>query len=303
MALKTDTKYCIKLRAIYASAITPWVESCGLTLNAGNVQAGDADADGIEDSSEYAIGTDPNNKDSDIDGMPDADEVKNGTDPNKALYANVIIETPSLNFGTGNYFGTYPTQHQYILIVNKGDNPAAIEDISVSSKHFKLGAYPKTLSHIPPQNALRLPISFLPELRGNHTATATVKIAYEAEPLPPVNLSGFGDQIPDCTMALSGTLDYGVMNSTSTELARRNIPISNAAEAGDDNEAAPLVFTVLTDNLGIVPGTRGLSVPPGKGIDLPVIIPHLTAGDYSGTLTVKTATCGEHIFEVKAEAK
>lgn len=297
MAIATDRKYCLTIRAIYSSSFTPWAETCGLTLDAGTVGAGDSDGDGLSDTEEYAFGTDPNNKDSDLDGMADLDEVNNGTDPNKALYASVFLKTPSLDFGTGNYFGSYPNQHQFILIVNKGDQAAKINEIKLSSPQFKFGIYPQMLTQIPPHNELRLPVSFLPQVEGLHKATIDIKIAYEPEPLS-AQLSGIGDDIPDCEISTEGLLDFGTLSAGDMNIARKELFISNAS-----NDAGPLTFTVLTDNLGIVPGLRGLSIPPGKGLSLPVIIPHLTPDDYSGTLIIKTAACGERVFEVNAVAK
>lgn len=43
---------------------------------------GDADADGLVNSDEYAYGTDPLNQDSDFDGFLDGEEVSGGSDPN-----------------------------------------------------------------------------------------------------------------------------------------------------------------------------------------------------------------------------
>ena len=215
MALKTSTKYCLRMRAVYASGITPWVESCGIVLSVGNVSQVDSDGDGLSNAQEYALGTDPNNKDSDLDSMADKDELNNNTDPNKALYANVFVKTPSLDFGVGNNFGTYPGQHQFILIVNKGDQVAKIDSIKLSSPHFKIGTYSQLLTHIPPKNELRLPVSFLPQSGGNHQATVEVKIAYDPEPLPLVQLYGAGSEMPNCIISTENeSLDFGEMVTT-----------------------------------------------------------------------------------------
>ena len=42
----------------------------------------DSDSDGLTDTEEEDLGTDPGNPDSDNDGLNDSDEVRNGTDPN-----------------------------------------------------------------------------------------------------------------------------------------------------------------------------------------------------------------------------
>ncbi len=41
----------------------------------------DPDNDGLTDSQEQELGTDPNNPDTDIDGLPDGEEIRRGTDP------------------------------------------------------------------------------------------------------------------------------------------------------------------------------------------------------------------------------
>lgn len=50
-----------------------------------NEQRADTDGDGLRDSEEKELGTDPGKKDTDNDELPDYDEVRQwGTDPNKA---------------------------------------------------------------------------------------------------------------------------------------------------------------------------------------------------------------------------
>jgi hypothetical protein len=58
-------------------------EVCGesLTFSPFAVGEPDTDGDGLPDSEEIALGTDPNNSDSDGDGISDGAEVTNGTDP------------------------------------------------------------------------------------------------------------------------------------------------------------------------------------------------------------------------------
>jgi hypothetical protein len=49
-----------------------------------NTLALDSDNDGVPDSQELQLGTNPNSSDSDGDGIPDETEILNGTDPNQA---------------------------------------------------------------------------------------------------------------------------------------------------------------------------------------------------------------------------
>ena len=58
-----------------------WLLLCAFALCACN---GDADQDGLSDSREAQLGTDPQNSDSDGDGLLDGDEVDRGLDPTNA---------------------------------------------------------------------------------------------------------------------------------------------------------------------------------------------------------------------------
>lgn len=63
----------------------------------------DSDGDGLPDSQEIAIGTDPNDPDSDDDGLNDGDEVALGTDPN-----NPDTDDDGLSDGEELLLGTDP---------------------------------------------------------------------------------------------------------------------------------------------------------------------------------------------------
>lgn len=58
---------------------------------------GDADSDGVSDSDEFALGTNPSLSDSDNDGFKDSDEIIAGTGPaERRAKARFIVETASV---------------------------------------------------------------------------------------------------------------------------------------------------------------------------------------------------------------
>lgn len=302
-ALKTSTKYCVRIRAIYAGAITPWTQSCGFTLNAGAVAAGDSDGDTISDAEEYALGLDPYNVDTDGDKMPDGNELANTTNPNKPLYGQLHIDTPSLDFGVGTPTGAAPNQHRVIVLTNIGDQPAVIASLTTSNTDFHLGKIPKIVSHIPPHNVARIPVSYIPTKRGPVSATATLKVTYQTG-LVPITLTGAGAQIPDCVVSPSA-LDFGVVPANSLAVTTQSITVANQSPANDPhpNLTTPFGFTMHSGKLGIAPGLRGMILPRGKALEIPVLFQHLTPGNYDTTVRIVSFYCGEQIITVKASAE
>lgn len=296
MAMDTATTYCVRARAVYADTATPWSQKCGFKLVGGGSAKTDSDSDGLSDFDEYAVGTDPNNPDTDGDGIVDGDELDNSMDPNKGLYAKVFTETPTLNFGAGNSLGTYPKQHQFILLVNNGDQPAKIEEIKIDSPYFKLGAYPQFISHIPPQNEAHIPISFLPDVHGQITATAEVKVAYQIDGPAPVVLKGFGVFMPDCQVN-PVSLDFGTVPAGDSGVTKKEITIKNGGSAD-----MFFGFTVHSNDNEIVPGLRGITLVPGQELHLPILFTHVTSGNHDAEVIIKSAYCGEQVVKVKAQA-
>jgi hypothetical protein len=144
-AMTANAQYCVRVRAVYADAVTPWAKYCGIQLAVGAASSTDTDGDGVADNEEYALGLDPNNADTDGDGVLDGDEFKQATDPLKPLFPNLMVAQSAFDFGYGQPTGAWPTQHQFIEIINNGDQPAMIQDIVVEASsggagHFQLGA-------------------------------------------------------------------------------------------------------------------------------------------------------------------
>lgn len=172
-SFQAGVSYCIRVRPVYAATVSTWAQKCGVTVVVGPAGSGDSDGDGVADSKEYALGIDPNNPDTDSDGKWDGEELANGTNPDKFQFADLEILTTQLDFGNGDPMGSFPTQHQMLILRNNGDQAVKLESITVedggfpgSAQAFKVGQFPELLSHIPPKNEARIPISFLPKWRG-----------------------------------------------------------------------------------------------------------------------------------------
>lgn len=310
LSLQKNVSYCVRVRAVYAAEATAWAQKCGVTVDPGTVAKGDADGDGLSDAQEYAMGLDPNNPDSDEDGVADGTEFKNGTNPDQYLFANLELLTPFLDFGPGNPMGGLPTQHQAIVIRNTGDQPAKLDGVVVldlgatgSSTSFKVGALPSLLSHIPPKNVARIPISFLPQWRGTVAANIIVK-TNNPTPLPSITVRGVGTDIPDCQVSPT-TLDFGMVAVNDPAVSVKYIAISNKSKLGDaaPNVDTPFGFIVHTDQNAVAPGLRGLFLPKNEELLLPIFFQHPAPGDYSGTITIESLVCGKQFVKVTAKAK
>lgn len=303
LALVAGQKYCVRARALYGKSVTPWSEVCGLQLTVGAVGEGDTDGDGITDATEYAQGLDPNNADTDGDGIDDGTELANATDPNKALFPKLVITTPIINFETGNPLGTLATQHRLIEIVNNGDQPAKVLTVTVqdgelagSAAAFQLGQYPALISHIPPYHIARIPVTFLPQWRGPAEAMVVVETTNPTS-LAPVTLQGVGMGLPECVVEPTA-LDFGMVTSDSKDVAVEYITVSNQGDAD-----APLGFTLSTTNPVFVPGLRGIVLPVGKSLQIPVVLRTAEPGTYQGAVIVKSVYCGEHVITLTAEVE
>lgn len=302
-ALKMDVNYCVSIRGVYADQVTPWSQKCGVQLSQTVQGSEDSDNDGATDAQEYAFGLDPNNPDSDGDGVNDGTEIAQGTDPNKALYASVEIQTPILDFGLGNMMGSNPKQHISLVISNKSDQPAMIDSMQVSdgvlagsSDHFKLGAFPKTLSHIPPYNVVRIPVSFLPHARGLLDAKVVIVMANK-QALAPVVLKGTGVSIPNCDVSPS-ILDFS--KSTGQPIPTAMLTISDISAPGSLLPPPDRFFgfTILTDDNAIAPGLRGLRLPFGKQLQVPVLLQKSAGKPSQGTVIVRSFHCGDQLIKV-----
>lgn len=91
-------------------------------------EAGDSDVDGLTDTEEGAIGTDPNNPDTDGDGVNDGDEVAAGTNP---------IAPPDLDADDDGL-----TDSQEAELGTNPDNPDTDNDGLTDSQEVALGTNP-----------------------------------------------------------------------------------------------------------------------------------------------------------------
>lgn len=305
--------YCVRVRGIYGKYTTNWAEQCGITVTVPSVTGGDSDGDGISDSDEYSLyGTDPFDVDSDRDGINDGTEIANGSDPNEALYPDVIVHASIIDFGSGNPFGYYLNQHQVLEIKNIGSEVADIASITVldgsqpgSAGSFLIGAYPDVLTNIPPQSTLYLPLSFLPQWRGDIEATLEISLNNGTTTLSPVTLKGYGVEIPDCQISPL-ILNFGTVAVNSSEVSLQYVTIKNSPSEEDSTPAnmnTNLGFTLSTTDLEMAPGIRGFILALGEEMTVPVLFQHKTAGNHDSLLEIYSAHCGKQLIELKGTAE
>lgn len=306
-ALAADVIYCVRVRAVYGREVTSWASRCGVTLTTGPVTSGDADEDGLTNAQEFALGIDPQDRDSDRDGIDDGTEVAGGSDPDHGYYPDLVVRTPSINFGEGDPFGRRRNQHQFIEIENNGEELATIEEVRVVDEGvaglsfaFHVGAHPETLSHIPPQNILRLPISFLPIVRGMVSARVEI-VTNNPEPADFVSVTGTGVEIPNCDISPE-IIDFGTVAVDDEAVLTRDVVISNIPTPAPDIETA-FGFTIRSTVDGIAPGIRGFILPQGEEVRIPVLFQHPEAGDYNGFLEIRSAYCGTQRVELRGRAE
>lgn len=294
LALESDEKYCVRIRAYYnTSEYSNWVENCGIEFEVASASNEDVDSDGLTENEEYEVGTDPQNPDSDGDGIDDGDEVENGSNPNGYLFPDLIVRTPDIDFGEGDPFGRYLNQHSYIEIDNSGDDIALIEEIKVidgneegSANSFKVGAFPALLSHIPTDNVVRIPVSFIPTKAGEISAFVQISSSNNPEELELIEVTGRGIGVPDCSVSPT-ELYFGIIDINEEDVQVQYVTVSNI-----NSPDAPFGFTLSTTNGEFAPGLRAYTLSPGKEIDVPVFFKHSTSGMYEAYLEVHSIACG-----------
>lgn len=302
LSLTTERPYCVRVRAIYGETTTPWAERCGIILPPPTPTASDDDGDGLTDDREYALGTDPHDPDSDHDGHPDGAEVATGTDPHHALLPRLLVHTTLIHFGEGNAFGGRRNQHQVIELENVGDEAVHIDRINLadvsppeSAAFFQIGAYPSTITQIPPQNRVFIPISFIPRRRGPVAAQLQI-VSNNPDPLAPIPLSGTGVQIPDCSVTPE-SLDFGTVGAMDQDVAVHDVTLANRPVSGDtqppNSDNTPWGFVISSTNLAMAPGLRSFVLARDEELTLPVLFQHPSAAtDYESYLDIRSFHCG-----------
>jgi hypothetical protein len=276
-------------------------------LTAPPVTTGDDDGDGLTNAQELAMGLDPQDRDSDRDGIDDGTEVAGGTDPEHAYRPHLVIRTPTLNFGEGGPFGLRRSQHQFIEIENNGEEQAGIREVRFvddgvvgSAMAFRVGHYPSLLSHIPPRNVLRLPISFLPLRRG--FVSARLEVFQEGSDIAEsASLTGVGVEIPDCQIHPEA-IDFGAVRVDDRRVLTQDIVIRNIPTPSPPTETH-FGFTIHSTVDGISPGMRGFVLPQGKEVKIPILFQHPRPGSYEGFLEIRSAVCGVQRVELKGRAE
>jgi len=315
LALKAGTQYCVRIRGIYGDTASSWTEQCSITLTVPDSNGDDADGDGLTDTEEYALGTDPNNADSDGDNTDDGTEALiDLTDPNQPKYADLIIRTPTIDFGDGDAYGSNTNQHKYLEIENAGDDVAVLTGAIVSdgsstgsANSFHVGALPATLSHIPPQSTIRVPVSFIPQTSGTLTASVQITSSNNPNIITPITLTGVGTNLPHCSVTPS-TLDFGTVSIDDQEVKVQYVTISNSGfpvslPFGSNSSNGDFGFTVSTTNNGMAPGLRAFTLPNNQKIKIPVLFQHAQAGNYDSTLEINSTTCDTLTVELKGTAE
>ncbi len=169
-----------------------------------------------------------------------------------------------------------------------------------SSAAFRVGPHPENISHIPPQNILRLPISFLPVARGSVSARVEI-VTNNPEPVAIARVAGFGVEIPNCIIS-SERIDFGTVAADNEAVLTRDIVISNIPIPAPAEETA-FGFTIHSTVEGIAPGIRGFILPQGEEVQIPVLFQHPEPGDYNGFLEIRSAYCGTQRVEVRGRAE
>ncbi|MBF0106554.1 MAG: hypothetical protein HQM16_14660 [Deltaproteobacteria bacterium] len=302
VALVEDTDYCVRIRALFGSSVTSWATQCGLSVVVPATAPTDADGDGIDDSTEYALGLDPNNRDTDLDGFADYEEMLIDRDPLLPLLPQILVRTTEIDFGFANHLGTYANQHQYIELENVGVQPARIKAITADRTEFRIGAYPTLVTHLPPDNKVYVPVSFLPKKRGLIEASIFVQTGDGPETAT-VAVRGTGADIPNCRV-YPEFINFGTVDADDQNVRVEYLTISNQyANADDAALGAPLAFTIKSTVQGITAGTTGFVLPKDKTLRVPVLFQHPWPGNYEGRLELKMDGCGNKTVKVKGRAR
>ena len=312
-ALKGDTKYCVRVRAIYGENVTSWAEQCGVVIPVVDGKSADEDGDGLTEKEEFAFGTDPRDKYTVKDGRTDGEKVADKIDPTLSLYPDLLVRSGiTVDFGEGNAFGGRRNQHQLIELENVGDAPLLLKGVEISepkpaeaSSYFFLAPFPSVITQIPPFSRVFVPASFIPRRRG--AASVVLRInSNNPYPLPEITLKGVGVQIPDCKV-IPGALDFGEVNVGEQDVLVRDVTLANRLVPGDTQpeniDKMPWGFTLSTDDLEMAPGIRGLVLSKDEELVVPLLFQHATKGVHEGDLKISSFHCGIQKVHLKGVVK
>lgn len=192
---------------------------------------GDFDLDGLTDSQEYTLGTNPSSVDSDGDGVPDAEEVTTGTSP-------LLVDTDS--------DGLTDLQEKYLT--TNANNPDTDGDGVSDAREVALGTDPKVAGSVPSADLLFY------EAYNNKL--------YGAGPILPQTLSSlYSPQVSTVVAGLNeiteNSLTYGPLVVNGGRLRQSNLGSNVTAElyANLDVSAASKFTTGGLVNGGFIGGT------------------------------------------------
>lgn len=304
LSLEAGVRYCLRLRAVYGSEVSPWVRQCNLLFNINERIESDEDRDGLLDHEEYILGTDPRNRDSDGDHFLDGEEIEMEIDPNRPQIAEINLRSPTINFGPGDPLGQKRSQHQHLTIENIGEVPLRVSGLSLINHNEIPGidafhidpnlSNGFNLSQIPPDNIIHIPLSFIPTFRGE--AAAQIRIQSNLALNNTVTLHGEGVGFPDCSFEPE-EIDFGTVIQNNQELSIENLTIKNRAPTQfrpdrDFNQSSVWELSISSTENEFVPLQQSLKLNANQIARVPILFRHESRGEHRGHIEIRSFLCG-----------